>query len=295
MLGLAAQQHWVLTTRELVALGFSEGQIAHRVRLGLLHRRYRGVYAIGRPQLSFEGECRAAVAACGRGSAICDCSSLRLWGLRASLGAIHVSIPRGRDGHPGLRIHRPRLLPPDEIVDRHGIAVTSVARTLLDVAASASVDRLGRLMHEADVQRVLDLRDVWATLERHPWHRGRTRLEAALATEVAPTRSGLEDAYLQISREAEVPPPLVNRHVWSVDRLEEVDFHWPRQRVVVEVDGARYHSTRWRRRKDAEKTARLRAAGWLVRRFSEMEIRFARSAVVVETRRLLALGGRTLE
>ena len=293
MLGLAAQRHWVLTTQELMALGLSEDQIAHRTRIGVLHRRYRGVYAVGRPQLSFEGECRAAVAACGPGSAISDRSSLRLWGLRRSLGAIHVSIPRGRAGHAGLRIHRPRALPAEDIVERQGIAVTSVGRTLLDIAASESVERVAWLMHEAAVQGVLDLREVWRTLQRHEHHRGRGKLEAALAVEVAPTRSGLEREYLELCRRARVPAPLVNHHVWSIDRLEEVDFHWPDPRVVVEVDGARYHSTRWRRLKDAEKTARLEAGGWLVRRFSELELRLDSATVAAETGRLLGLGDRT--
>lgn len=293
ILDLAAQRHWVLATRELLALGVSRRQIAHRVQVGVLHRRYRGVYAVGRPQLRFEGECRAAVAASGPGSAISHRSALHLWGLCKSSGSIHIAVPRGRAGHPGLRVHRPRSLPLDEVLDRQGIAVTSVARTLLDVAATESVERVAWLMHEAAVQEVLDLRDVWAVLERHPHHRGRGGLEASLAIEVAPTRSGLEREFLAICRRAGVPAPLVNHHVWSVDRLEEVDFHWREDRVVVEVDGARYHSTRWRRLKDAEKTARLEAGGWLVRRFSELEIRLDPAAVASETARLQAMGDRT--
>jgi hypothetical protein len=293
LLALAGKQQWVITTAELLGLGFTERQIAHRVRIGLLHRRYRGVYSVGRPALSFEGECRAAVLACGPASAICYPSALSLWDLRASYGAIHVAVPRRCPGHPGLRIHRPRSLPVDDTVQRHGIAVSTVARTLLDAAASESVHRVAWLMHEAAVHRVLDLRKVWAVLERHQHHRGRRKLEMALAMEVAPTRSGLEREYLEICRRVEIPAPLVNQHVWSVDRLEEVDFHWPAPRLVVEVDGSRYHSTRWRRRKDAEKTARLRAGGWIVRRFSEMEIRLDPAGVGAETLRLHALGCRT--
>ena len=74
--------------------------------------------------------------------------------------------------------------------------------------------------------------------------------------------------------------PRVNRHVWAGDELLEVDFCWPDAGVIVEVDGARYHSTRWRRRKDAEKTARLRAAGFIVLRFTDTEIAAAPDRVV---------------
>lgn len=293
VLAAAAQRDWVLTTEELFALGLTQRQIVHRVRTGRLHRRHRGVYAVGRDQLSFDGACRAAVAACGTGSAISHDSALRLRGLGGGHGAIHVSVPRARRGQPGLRIHRPSSLPPDEIDEVRGIAVTTLGRTLLDVAVGASVERVAWLMHEAGVQRVLDLREVWAVLGRHPGHRGRGALEAALAIEVAPTRSGLERAYLDLCRAAGVPAPHVNHHVWSVDRLEEVDFHWPEKRVVVEVDGTRYHSSRWRRRKDAEKTARLQAGGWLVARFSEIAIGMEPDVVAAETRNLLGLGDRT--
>src|SRR4051794_30438414 len=168
VLALAAERQWVLTAADLYEAGMTARQVRHRVRNGVLHRRYRGVYAVGRPALSFEGECRAAVVACQAGSAICCPSALTLWGLRKSLGAIHVVVPRQSAGHPALRIHRPRSLPLDDIVQRAGIAVTTVARTLLDAGAGESAERVAWLMHEAAVQRVLDLREVWAVLKGHP-------------------------------------------------------------------------------------------------------------------------------
>lgn len=289
----AAKRDWVLSAAQLGAIGLTPNQIGNRVRRGLLYRWHRGVYAVGRPRLAFEGECRAALLACGPDSAISHASGLGLWGVRATHGAIHVSVPRGRAGHPGLRIHRPRLLHPDEIVERNGIAVTSMGRTLIDTAASESDERVAWLMHEAAVQHVLDLREVWAVLERHPNHRGRRRLESALEIEVQPTRSGLERELLAICERGCLPAPRVNQYVWSTDRLEEVDFHWPEFGLVVEVDGARYHSTRWRRRKDAEKTARLETAGWTVRRYAEIQVALDPQGIAHEIRGLLAGLGRS--
>jgi hypothetical protein len=285
-----AALHWVQSVDELGEAGLTSEQVARLRAAGHLFRHFRGVYGVGRPELSFEGRCRAAWLACGPGSSVSHRSAAAVWGLRASTGAIHVTAPRGRRGHPGLVVHRPRSLPLDEIVRREDFAVTSVARTLLDMAAGASADAVGRWIHEAEVQRVLDVREVWAVLERHPHHRGRPRLEAALGLEVLGTRSGLEDLMVAIWRRAGLPAPRVNEHVWTADRLEEVDLHSRELRLIVEADGGRYHSSRWRRRRDAEKDARLRAAGWTVARFPELAITLEPAAVTVQLRRLAGLG-----
>lgn len=207
MVEAAAGRHWVMSVAELRALGMSDDRILRDARDGRLHRRFEGVYAVGRPDLTFEGHCRAALLACGPGSAISHVSAARLWGIRSSAGAIHVSVPRSRAGHPGLRTHRPRSLSLDDVVERDGLRRTSVARTLLDLAASSSLERVERDLHEARVQRVVDHRAVLAVLETHPGHRGRRRLGAALASEVAPTRSGLEAAFLALCRRAGLRRP----------------------------------------------------------------------------------------
>ncbi len=285
---LAARQHWAISTAQLRDVGLTERQIAPRVRTSALHRHHRGVYALGRPVLTFAGHCVAALLACGPGAAISHRSAARLWALMTSAGMIHVSAPRSRAGHEGLRMHWPRSLPAEDLVVREGIAVTSLGRTLLDLAATTSVERLGGLIHEAGVQRALDAREIRRVLERHPQSRGHARLEAALALEVAPTRSGLERAYLVICEDHRLPRPRVNEHVSTERGLEEVDFHWPHARLVVEVDGGRYHSSAWRRRRDAEKTARLVRSGLTVRRFTELEIALAPRAVAEETAALHA-------
>ena len=267
-----AARHWVVSSRELAQAGFSEEEISHRAAKGILHRVHRGVYAVGRPELSFEGACLAAVLACGEGSAVSHRPAGRLHAFLFANGMIHVSGPRSLEGHPGLVLHRPRLLPAADLTVVGGIPVTSVARTLLDLSPGQPVDRIGGWIHEAVVQRRFDPRDVWAVLARHPHHRGRRSLEAALAVEVAPTRSGLEDAFLALVRRAGLPSPVVNGELWSGIGQEEVDFHWPDRRLIVETDGGRYHSTRWRRARDAAKDERFRAQGWVVWRIPELDI-----------------------
>ena len=288
-----AEREWVVSIAELRAAGLSDDEVAHRVEVGLLFRRHRGVYAVGRPQLSARGVRRAAWLACGPGSAVSHISAADDWGIRRSTAAVHVSAPRGRHGHAGLVVHRPRLLPPEEIVERGGYAVTSVARTILDMSPRQRVDTVGRWLHEAGVQRVLDVHEVWATLARHPHHRGHRIVAAALELEVLPTRSGLEAAFLAISRRARMPRVNANEHLWSGDAWEEVDFHYPRLGLVVETDGARYHGSRWRRRRDAAKDARFRATGRTVWRIPEIAITLEPAAVAAELRRLHASLGRS--
>jgi hypothetical protein len=287
---IAASTHFVVSTGELYGRGVTRDQIRHLVTIGFLHRLHRGVYAVGRRAVPFAGRCRAAWLACGPGSAVSHVSAAVDWGIRPSGGRLHVSAPRGRGQHPDLHVHRPRSLPPEDIVDRDGYAVTSVARTVLDMSPGQSVDTVGRWIHEAGVQRVLDVREVWALLARLPRHRGARVVEAALTYEVAPTRSGLEEHFLGIVRRAGLPPPQVNDHVWSGVALEEVDFHFPELGLIIEVDGARYHASRWRRRRDAQKDARFRALGKVVRRFHELEITLRPGDVAAETLRLAAVG-----
>jgi very-short-patch-repair endonuclease len=86
-----------------------------------------------------------------------------------------------------------------------------------------------------------------------------------------------------VFRSFSVPEPETNAWVWDGEKLVEVDFLWRRFRLIVEVDGGRYHSTRWRRRQDAAKTAALRAQGWTVLRFADVEINGTPAQVAATT------------
>jgi hypothetical protein len=122
------------------------------------------------------------------------------------------------------------------------------------------------------VQELLDMRAIWAVLARNPRAPGARRLDWASREEVPFTRSELEEAALSLFRSFSVPEPETNEWVWDGEKLVEVDFLWRKLGLIVEVDGGRYHSTRWRRRQDAAKTAALRAQGWTVIRFADVEI-----------------------
>lgn len=270
---LGAATHSVIRHADLRALGLTNSAIDRRVEAGRLHRKYSEVFAVGRPDLTLDGVFLAAVWACGERAKLCRRSALRKWDLgRGGTYRIDVVAPRSIKPKKGIRLHRPLSLDALDTTIVDGIPITSVAQTLLDMAAPQYRMNVGKLMHEAAVQELLDMRAVWRVLASQPNHPGARRLDGASREEVPFTRSDLEDATLALFRAFSVPKPESN--VWVSDgvQLVEVDFIWREFGLIVEIDSARYHGTRWRRRQDAAKTAALRARGWTVLRFWDIEI-----------------------
>ena len=248
---------------------------------GCEHRA--GVFAVGRPDLRLEGQFLAAVLACGPEAVLSHRSALRHWGLRdGGTYRIDVTAPRSVRSKPGIRLHRPLLhLDALDKTEREGVPVTAVARTLLDCADPRLELDVGRLLHEANVQELFDGRALWNVVARSPTAPGVRRLERALREELPPFfRSDLEREMRRLLDAAGLPAPASNEWVWAGDEMVEVDFVWREAGVVVETDSQRYHGTRWRRRKDAEKTARLVAAGWRVLRVWDAELAGTPDAVV---------------
>jgi very-short-patch-repair endonuclease len=237
-----------------------------------------------------DGRFLAAVLACGRRAKLSWRSAGRKYRfLNGGTHRIDVTAPRSVHGKPGIRLHRPLSLSDLDTTIVDGIPITTVARTLLDCSTPALRVDVGKMLHEAGVQTQFDARDVWAVLARNPTHPGARRLDRALREEHPVTRSGLEDAMVALLRGARLDGWRSNRHVWAGNELLEVDFVWLDARVIVEVDSARYHSSRWRRREDAEKTAKLQAAGWIVLRFTDAEINGAPASVAARIAASLGL------
>jgi hypothetical protein len=270
---LAHALHNVITHAELRALGLSSSGIDHRVRTGRLHRKHTAVFAVGRPDLSVDGMFVAAVRACGPAAKLGLFSALRKYELRGGgTYRIDVIAPRSIKPKPGIRLHRPVSLDALDTTVVDGIPITSVAQTLLDVAAPKFEVDMGKLIHDAIVAELFDMRAISKVLARQPGHPGARRLDRALREEVPFTRSELEEAALRLFRSFSVPQPETNVWVSDGDKLVEVDCLWRELGLIVEIDSRRYHGSRWRRRQDAAKTAALRRHGWTVLRFWDAEI-----------------------
>jgi hypothetical protein len=172
------------------------------------------------------------------------------------------------------------------------IPCTPVARVIVDMAGISRRRTLERVVEEAVVQDVFDLRAVHATLDGIARPRG-VRLLRSVLDAVRPgttlTRSDLEEAMLALCRRAGLPEPLVNLHVALLDgTLVAVDFHWPEHRVIVETDGNRYHATHPKRRRDRAKDRALQLAGWIVLRVPEEDLAERPHLILADLRLALA-------
>jgi hypothetical protein len=152
---LARRQHAVVSREQLLERGFGPQAIKHRVRTGRLHPKGRGVYAVGRPELTRHGEWMAAVLGCGPEAALSHAGAGALWGIVADdpRAPIEVCVPRHvyRD-RPGIVVHRAQR----EITRRDEIPLTSPTCTLVDLAVTLGDDQLERAVNEADPRDLVD-------------------------------------------------------------------------------------------------------------------------------------------
>ncbi len=266
IVAVAAVQLGLITTGQLIALGLSHASISERVRLGRLHRVHRGVYAVGRRELSREGEFLAAVLAIGEGAVLCGFAGAALHSFWPGATApIDVAVARRVSSRRGIRVHSGIELPAAAVTVQLGIPVTTPARTILDLAAAMYSQRaFRRLVHEAEAQGQVTPEALCAEIERSPRHRGAARVLTEIADGPKPTRSGLEDDLLDLLRRHAFPPFETNAHVPGCPDWVQVDFLFRAQKVVIEVDGGKWHNTKFRRKFDANKRAIVEAAGYRV-------------------------------
>lgn len=259
---IARRQHGVVSIRQLHRAGLDNAAVSRRVRGGRLHRVGRGVYAVGHASLSREAQWMAAVLEAGAGAALSHLAAASLWqAWRRRVDRIDVVSPR-RSSLP--HVHWSRRLDPRDTTGRHGIPVTTVPRTLVDLTDVLTAHQLANVIHEAAFRHRFSERATRAAMARADGRAKLDRLERALELHVrgsAGTKSDLEDEFLA---GVAGPEPLVNTRVAGV----EVDFHWPDRKLCVEVDGPGHLRPRTQR-EDAARDRRLRAAGFEVVRISE--------------------------
>jgi predicted transcriptional regulator of viral defense system len=248
---LAAGQHLVFTLADLAGIGLKARAVQKRAASGRLHRIHRGVYSlVPRDQLSWRGKYLAAALACGPDAVISHREAAALHALRPSnRGGIDVLVPRRRAPVvPGLTVHTSVTLTDADVTEVDGIPCTTVARTLLDLAAVVALDHTERALNQAEILRAFDLGAIRDQLQRNPKAPGAARLQAALdlyRPEARPTESEAEDAFVALCRAHDLPTP--ERQVWFTfaDGHEpfRADFVWRAERVVLEVDSRTFHGT----------------------------------------------------
>ena len=257
---------------QLEAAGLTRNAVSKRVRRGQLHRVHRGVYAVGHAGLGREGRWMAAVLACGPGAVLSHMSAAALWGLlRPEGGPVDVSLPShsGRSRRAGIRIHRCASLAATPSLDKRGrevvlatvrnrIPITSVARTIRDLEATAPSHLVRRATRQAQLAGF--------------------QVDARAAKKARRTRSDLELDFLDFCERHHLPLPEVNVKVgrW------EVDFLWRRQRLVVETDFYATHRGSVAFEDDHQRDLDLRRLGYRVRRYTGAQIRNHPALVIAD-------------
>jgi very-short-patch-repair endonuclease len=284
---LAANQQGVVAAWQLVKLGFSRGWIEHQVRLGRLHRVFRGVYSVGHANVTAQGRAMAGVLSCGPGAALSHWSAARLWGLlQTNHAVIEVVLSSNRDGPKGVRVHRDRRLDRNDITRRDGIPITTVPRTLLDLAAVAEPRQLRRAVNETVRQGRLSGRVVADLCAQHEHKKGIKAFRAvtaALHPQTRRTRSDLEVDFLRLCRKYQLPQPDVNIEIEGY----EVDIHFPGTKLIVELDGYEFHRTRTEFDSDRRRDAHLKVKGYEVLRVSDEWLNSDARGVAMTIRALL--------
>jgi very-short-patch-repair endonuclease len=235
---------------------------------GRLHRLHPGVYAVGHRLIPKEGWWMAAVLASGPDAVLSHHSAAALWGLRSySERVVEVTLPCKSTSSKQIRRHHSSL-PADETTVKEGIPVTSVPRTILDLAATEPTDVVENLLREQEHRRLWDRLSLPDLIERYPGKRGIRKVRAALERlEEEPEGhklSKLEERFASFLRKHGLPLPRFNDWIMAGGERYKVDCHWPGTGQIVELDGWQGHNTRSAFHGDRARDRKLRVAGYSI-------------------------------
>jgi very-short-patch-repair endonuclease len=266
MAEFARRQKGNVTRVQLLDAGVSARMIRRRMELGALHvyREFPGVYLVGhRAEPPLAREC-AAILYCAPRAMLSHRRATRVWGLPAADHEdIEVTVVGRRiSSRPGLKVHYIESIEPAELRRHRGLPITSPSLTLLDLAGVVGEDDLARALNEARVQDLVNDGEIHDTLRAHPNRRGAKWLRALMSSEESAFKveSEAERLCLKLMIKNGLKPDAAGAWIGPY----RVDFLYEAERLVVEVDGYRYHRTRERFVRDRRRRADLQARGYEV-------------------------------
>jgi hypothetical protein len=267
---LAGQQFNRISRRQLIELGLSEKAIKHRVVAGRLVAVEQGVFAMA-PALEDDWGRWMAATLTAPGSVLSHMSAAAAWGLLSVPRWVECVTRPGSGGprrHGGVLAFRSTTLDGD-VTERRGIPITSVARTLLDLARSVGDGALARAVREAVRLEHTTLAALGDRLGEYRGRRGTRRLAGTIARyaglPLERARSGAEVRAMELLRDANRPLPRLNARIAG----EEADLSWPTKKLIIEVDGGPFHLDVG---EDARKQRTWEKAGWTVRRIPSDDV-----------------------
>jgi len=253
---IATRAHGVATRPELLRAGVTLTEIRQRLRNGALIQEHPGVYRVGHRAPSLEARYLAAVKACGDGALLSGRAAGHLYGLLRGPAPPPEVTTRTERRIEGIATRRSRQNHPADATTFRGIPITTVARTLVDLAAALNADDLARACHEAGIRHRTTPAQVEAVLARRPTSPGAAKLRGVVRGETRVTLSKLERRFLEILQANDLELPETNRRAGG----RRVDCRWPERRLTIELDGYRYHRSRraWEQDRRREREAHSR-------------------------------------
>jgi very-short-patch-repair endonuclease len=232
-----------------------------------------------------------AVLASGPDAVLSHWSAAALWGIRPnSRTRIDVTVPHATRSSELIRRHV-SAIPADEVTVEEGIPVTSVPRTIFDLAATEPEDVVKSLLREMEFRELRDPLSLWDLVERYPGRRGIrkviTALERLKDEPGGERKSRLEERFDPFCRKHRLPPPCFNDWIEAGGKRYQVDCHWPGTSQIVELDGWQGHKSRTAFREDRARDRRLRVAGYSVTHLTWNQLDDEPEAIASDLRQLL--------
>jgi very-short-patch-repair endonuclease len=270
---IASAQLGNITRGQLLAIGVGIRAIDNWLARGRLIVQFRSVYALGHRSLPPLSREMAAVLACGKNALLSHASAAYVSGFRPQPrdAVVHVTvIGRHVRSRPGIRVHQVSRLQSRDCRTKHRIPITSPARTLIDIAPGLDDRELELAVHEAIATHKVSTNQLKAALLAYPRRRGTARLSrlANVGGPLTLTQAGSEEKLYRSLRKSGLPVPLTHHDVAGF----EADFYWPGHRLVVEVDGVDFHSTRPKIERDHRKDIEFRKRGIDTLRFTGRQV-----------------------
>jgi very-short-patch-repair endonuclease len=291
----AARLHGVFSLATAQGLGIPSRTIHDRAAAGRYERLQPGVFGVVGSPATLHKELTAAVASFTALAAVSHQTAAELWGLTGrGVRAIEIVTTRWDRVHrQGLTVHESLDLLPEDVVEKDGVPITAPARTVVDLGASNKW-LVERALEEGIRRDLFTVGDVEAFVARvaKRGRRGvgviRPLLEARRRWD-RPTESALEDEFLKLVLEAELPVPYLQFEVRD-DRggfVSRADFAYPAARVLIELDSEAHHLDRISFRRDRSKQNAAATLGWTVLRYTWWDLVEEPSRVCAELQAML--------
>lgn len=287
---IASAQEGIAARRQLLAAGITARQIERRLQSGALIPEYPGVYRVGHRAPSIRARYMGAVLAAGDLAVLARFAALHLYQLIHGPPPVPEVITPTRRQIPGVVTHRTRHIDRRDVTRLGAIPITTVPRTLVDVAAELTLEALARACHQAGVKYGVTPKHVEAVLRRRPNSPGAAKLRAVMTGDAPVLLSELERAFLELLRDAGLPLPKTNRPAGS----HYVDCRWPDHGLTVELNSYKFHNSRHSWEQDYRRRREARARRDEFRTYTWADVFEEPAPMLAELRELLSRAGRPL-